>query len=76
MTTLLIAILCFVGGVLTTGAALLAFTAWATRDLRELERKCYEAQGWEKGNPYPGNGSDKGASDLGPRTALQRSLRR
>jgi hypothetical protein len=76
MTTLLIAIL-FVGGVLITGGSLLAFTAWAARDLKELGRKCYEAQGWEKGDPYPSgpNGSHKGACDLGHQTALRLSLR-
>jgi hypothetical protein len=77
MSTLLTAILAFIGGVLTTRGALLAFTAWATRDLKELERKCYEAQGWEKGDPYPRgpDGSDKGACDLGHQTALRLSLR-
>jgi hypothetical protein len=76
MTTLLIAIAGFVGGVLTTGGALLAFTAWTARDLKELQRKCYEATG-EKGNPYPSepNGFDKGASGLGHKTALRLSLR-
>jgi hypothetical protein len=76
MTTLLIASLGFLGGVLTTGVALLAFTAWATRDLNELERTFYEAE-VEKGNPYPGgaNGAHRG-SNLGPRSAFHLSLRR
>jgi hypothetical protein len=63
ITTLLIAILGFVGGVLTTGGALLAFTAWATRDLNELERKCYEAQGWEKDNPFPSGPNGRGSME-------------
>jgi hypothetical protein len=76
MTTLLMASLGFVGGVLTTGVAFLAFTAWATRDLNELERTFYEAE-VEKGNPYPGGANEaRRGPDLKPRSAFYLSLRR
>jgi hypothetical protein len=52
MSILLIGVLGFVGGVLTTCAALLAFVALCGigyKGQSEFERKYHEAQEWEKG---------------------------
>jgi hypothetical protein len=48
VTTLLIAMLGFLGGVLTVGAALIAVAAGAKKDLDELERRDYAAQKWKR----------------------------
>jgi len=48
MTTLLIAMLGFLGGVLTVGAALIAVAAGAKKDIDELERRDYAAQEWKR----------------------------
>jgi hypothetical protein len=44
MTTLLIAAICFVAGVITGVVALLAFAFWATRGLEEIAREFREAR--------------------------------
>jgi hypothetical protein len=53
---LLIGMLGFVSGVLTSGAVLLAFVALCGvgyKGQTEFERKYHEAQGWEKAEAFP-----------------------
>ena len=43
MTTIIVvAALSFVGGMLVAGAALLAFAAWATKDIQQIDREYHE----------------------------------
>jgi hypothetical protein len=43
MTTIIVvAALSFVGGMLVAGAALLAFAAWATKDIQPIDREYHE----------------------------------
>jgi hypothetical protein len=50
MSTILIATLSFVVGAITGAVALLAFAAWTTRDIEEIERRYRAAKDWKYGD--------------------------
>ena len=76
MTTLFIGIYGFVAGVLTTGAALLAFVALCGVGYKghtEFERKYHEAQGWGKGEAEEQAAAEEQLMTLGHRVSEVRS---
>ena len=50
MSTILIAALSFVVGAITGAVALLAFAAWTTRDVEEVEHRYRAAKDWKYGD--------------------------
>jgi hypothetical protein len=50
MSTILIAALSFVVGAITGAIALLAFAAWTTRDIEDIERRYRAAKDWKYGD--------------------------